>query len=742
MIHLPQLIYDLGIILVTAAAVTIIFKKLKQPAVLGYLIAGILVGPDVGFMPTVKDVESVKVWAEIGVIFLLFGLGLEFSFKKLAKVGRTASITAIFEVLFMVSVGFVVGRLMDWHNMDSLFLGGMLAISSTTIIVRAIDELGMKSRKFTSIVFGVLIVEDIVAILLLVLLSTVAISQNLSGVELLNSTARLSFFLILWFAMGIYLLPTFINKVRDLLSDETAVVVSLGLCLMMVIIASKVGFSPALGAFVMGSLLSETREGERIEKLIHPVRDLFAAVFFVSVGMIIDLSYVVTHKFEIAVIVFVTIFGKFISSFLGALISGQSVKHSVQTGMSLAQIGEFSFIIATLGTSLGVTSSFLYPIAVAVSAVTTFTTPYMIRSADPFYNRIAQKIPKKFNELHERYRAAVHRESSQSGTAGLIWNALGWRLILNTIVVLAIFIFSEKYLLPMVNGSIGVGLIGSTIVTLGALVAASPFLWAITFGIPQMAPEDMQRLEKLIFGLRLARAFFALNIVAFFINAFLSIDSWVGMSVFVVFAVLLAIGTFTNKLYSKIERRFLDNLTGRENVSKEVKLPQKSLLMPWDVVLVEYSIEPNSRFVGKSLMESKLKENYGVTVTMVQRGEIDYLAPDREWVLMPYDKIFVIGSEEQLEKLRIDLAQKVDPKNFSNSHDKFGLKSIELKPESEFVGKVIRDSGIRNRIDGMIVGIERNGQRILSPDSGMSLMVEDILWVVGDIEKIRELKKI
>jgi CPA2 family monovalent cation:H+ antiporter-2 len=741
MIHLPQLINDLGIILVTAAAVTIIFKKLKQPAVLGYLIAGILVGPDVGFMPTVKDVESVKVWAEIGVIFLLFGLGLEFSFKKLAKVGRTASITAIFEVLFMISIGFVVGRLLNWHSMDSLFLGGMLAISSTTIIVRAVDELGMKTRKFTSIVFGVLIVEDIVAILLLVLLSTVAISQNLSGIELLNSTARLSFFLILCFAMGIYLLPTFVNKIRELLSDETAVVVSLGLCLMMVIIASKVGFSPALGAFVMGSLLSETREGERIEKLIHPVRDLFAAVFFVSVGMIIDLSYVASYKFEIALIVLVTIVGKFISTFLGALISGESIKHSVQTGMSLAQIGEFSFIIATLGTSLGVTSSFLYPIAVAVSAVTTFTTPYMIRSADPFYNFISKKIPNKFILLLERYRAAVHRESSQSGTAGLIWNALGWRLILNTIVVLAIFIFSENYILPLVIQSIGAGLLSSLIVTLGALIAASPFLWAITFGIPQMTPEELQRLEKLVFGLRLARALFALNIVAFFINAFLSINSWVGLSVFIVFALLLAVGTFTHKLYSKIERRFIENLSGSEKNLQEVKLAQKSMLMPWDVVLVEYSIDPDSRFVGKTLMDSKLKEIYGVTVTLVQRGEHDYLAPDREWVLMPFDKISVIGSEEQLEKLRLDLSQKIDPNNFTNNHDKFGLKSIELKSDSDLVGKIIRESGIRNRINGMIVGIERNGQRILSPDSGMVLLSEDILWVVGDIEKIRELKK-
>lgn len=740
MIHLPQLIQDLGIILVTAAAVTIIFKKLKQPAVLGYLIAGLLLGPHVAFMPTVKDVSSVKVWAEIGVIILLFGLGLEFSFKKLAKVGKTASITALFEIVFMMSVGFIVGKLMDWHTMDSLFLGGMLAISSTTIIVRAIDELGMKSRKFTSLVFGVLIVEDIVAILLLVLLSTVAISQTLSGVELLTSTARLGFFLLLWFVMGIYLLPTFINKIRNLLSDETVLVVALGLCLLMVIIASQVGFSPALGAFIMGSLLCETREGERIEKLIHPVRDLFAAIFFVSVGMLIEPKYIFEYKYQILLITVVTIAGKFISSFIGALISGQSMRHSVQVGMSLAQIGEFSFIIATLGMSLNVTSSYLYPIAVAVSAITTFTTPYMIKSADGLSEFFEQKTPDKFKILLQRYQVAVQKESGSSGMTSLLWHAFGWRLVLNTIVVVALFLFSQRYLMGWVNATLGLGYLGSLVVTIGTLVVASPFIWAITFGIPELKADEVARLEKLMFGIRLARAFFALNLVAFFINVFLSINSWVGMAVFLIFAVILAVGTVTNKLYSKIEKRFIENLTANETAQKAKKNEKRPLLIPWDVVLVEFEVEPNSRFVGKTLIEAKLKEKYGITVTLVQRGDVDHVAPDRDWVIMPFDKMYVIGSEVEIEAMRKALAEKIKYNPDENSHEKFGLKSLLLYSDSEFVGKVIRDSGIRTKISGMIVGIERNGQRILSPDSSMTLEADDLLWVVGDIQKIKELK--
>ena len=461
MIHLPQLIQDLGVILVTAAVVTVLFKKLKQPVVLGYLIAGFLLSPHVTFLPTVKDTTAVTIWAEIGVIILLFGLGLEFSFKKLARVGKSASVTAVVEVIFMLLVGYVAGQFLGWNSMDSLFLGGILSISSTTIIVRAFDELGLKSRRFVSLVFGVLVVEDIVAILLLVLLSTVAVSRTLSGTELMVSGAKLGFFLILWFVMGIYLLPPLISRIRHLLSDETVLVVALGLCLLMVIIATQVGFSPALGAFIMGSLLAETKEGHRIEKLIHPVRDLFAAVFFVSVGMLIDPTMIVQYRYEILFISAITITGKLLSSAFGALISGSSLRHSLQVGMSLAQIGEFSFIIATLGLTLKVTSPFLYPIAVAVSALTTFTTPYLIKSADPLCDWVQKKLPQNLHQLLERYQSAVQSEGSTAGIPGLLWQAFGWRLLLNAIVVTAVFLAAEKFGIKTAESIFGAGFLTS-----------------------------------------------------------------------------------------------------------------------------------------------------------------------------------------------------------------------------------------------------------------------------------------
>lgn len=739
---MPQLIQDLGTILITAAVVTVIFKKLKQPVVLGYLIAGFLLGPSVSFMPTIKDTTAVQIWGEIGVIILLFALGLEFSFKKLAKVGRSASITAIFEIIFMLLIGYGAGRLMNWNLMDSLFLGGILSISSTTIIFRTFEELGLKSRRFVSLVFGVLIIEDIVAILLLVLLSTVAISKTLSGADLLISGVRLAFFLTLWFIVGIYLLPPFMNHIRHLLNDETVLVVALGLCLLMVTIATRVGFSPALGAFVMGSLLSETKEGERIEKLIRPVRDLFAAVFFVSVGLLINPDKLVEYRYEVLFIALITIIGKFIGSVVGSLISGSSIRHSVQVGMSLSQIGEFSFIIATLGLTLNVTSSFLYPIAVAVSAVTTFATPYLIKSADPLCKWFECKITEGELNFFERYQVAVQSEKNQSGIVRLLWRALGWRIVLNTIVVAAVFLFVEKFILNLVINFFGQGLASSLLLTIGSLLVVTPFLWAISFGgsTLNLSKADQLRIDRLKLGIQLIRGFFVLNLVTFFINEFLPSSFATGIVILLILVVLLVTSRFSNKVYTNIETRFIESYEGKYKVkqSEEAKLP---LLAPWDVGMVEFVVHPNAKLVGFSLLNAKLKENFGVTVALIQRGHMKQVAPDRNWVIMPFDKLFIIGSDEQLEKIKVFLDEKDESHSSQIRTEFFGLRSIRLTKKSKLIGKIIRDSGIREAISGMIVGIERHGRRILSPDSGMQLQDEDLLWVVGDIDKIKKISE-
>lgn len=739
--HLPQLITDLGFILITAAAVTLLFRYLKQPVVLGYLVAGFLVGPHVPLVPTITDTESVKVWAEMGVIFLLFGLGLEFSFKKLAHVGKSAAITALVEVLFMLGLGFLCGQVFGWSKMDSLFLGGILAISSTTIIVRAFDELGLKGKKFVSLVFGVLIVEDLFAILLLVLLSTIAVTQSLAGTELLFSSMNLVFFLVLWFVIGIFVLPAFLKKARALLADETMLIVSIGLCLTMVMLTTAVGFSPALGAFVMGSILAETREGRRIELLIVPVRDLFAAVFFVSIGMLIDPKIQQEHFAVIVLLTLITIAGKLISTGLGAVLSGQKLQHAVQSGMSLAQIGEFSFIIATLGLTLNVTSDFLYPVAVAVSAVTTFTTPYMIKYADPFYSWLEKRTPNLVLTGLEKYRAAVS-SGNRENALSLLWKAYGLKIALNSVIVIAIALAVQKGLLPHLVAQFGDHSAVHFAAGLVAILFSTPFLWPIIFATPaKMSSEasaDLEKLKDLQLGVVIVRFFITVALVEFVISRFSPVLAASGIVLFVAASVIAVFGRYTRPLYLAFERTFLLHLNDREEAEKPIRA--KPQLAPWDATLAEFTLSADSNLVLKTLAQSGVKERFGVTVAMIERGNRSILTPGREDLLLPADRLFLIGTEEQLERIR-PIVEVASSKIDGAEADSFGLESMVLKEDSPFVGKSIRTCGLREAIHGLIVGIERSGQRILSPDSGTVLLPGDLIWVVGDRKLIKSMTK-
>jgi CPA2 family monovalent cation:H+ antiporter-2 len=480
MIHLPPLIADLALILIAAAITTLIFKKLKQPLVLGYIVAGLLVGPHVSLVPSVSDEANIKVWSEIGVIFLLFSLGLEFSFKKLIKVGGSSSIAAMVEVVFMSFTGYFAGQMMGWSTMDSIFLGGILCISSTTIIFRAFEELGMKGHKFAGLVLGILVVEDLVAIVLLVLLSTVAVSRQFAGGEMLGSVLKLVFFLIAWFVTGIFFIPTLLRRTRKLMNEETLLITAVGLCLLMVVLATQAGFSPALGAFIMGSILAETTQAEKIEHLVKPVKELFGAVFFISVGMLIDPAMLVKYAGPVLIITVVTMLGQSISIFFGALLSGQPLKTSVQAGMSLANIGEFSFIIAQLGLSLKVTSDFLYPIAVAVSAITTFTTPYMIKLSAPAYEKLAAALPHRWKTSLNRYSAAAETISVVSDWKQLL-RSYFLNMVIYFVIMLAIILLSYYYLLPLINIQVNGYNYGRIVSAVLTLVLLMPFLWALAF---------------------------------------------------------------------------------------------------------------------------------------------------------------------------------------------------------------------------------------------------------------------
>lgn len=740
MIHLPDLIQDLGLILMAAAVVTILFKKLKQPVVLGYLIAGFLVGPNFAFLPTVKDHASILIWAEIGVIFMLFGLGLEFSFKKLKKVGKSASITASFEILCMLGCGYLTGQLLGWSKMDSLFLGGILSISSTTIIVRAFDELNLKGRSFVSLVFGVLIVEDLIAILLLVLLSSVAVTQSLSGSELLFSALRLGFFLIIWFLLGIYLLPVLLRNFREHLSDETMLIVSLGLCLMMVVIATQVGFSPALGAFVMGSILAETPKGQRIEQLLLPVKNLFSAIFFVSVGMLINTRLLLSHFDIILLITFVTILGKFVSSLIGALLSGRSLKSSVQAGMSLAQIGEFSFIIATLGVTLKVTSDFLYPIAVAVCALTTFTTPYLIKFSDPFYSWLEQRIPVTIKNALTRYEA-VMATTTEANLLTLLWQQYGVKLVLNSVVVVGITLAMSRFVMPFLKLEFpGIPYI-EILTSIVTLAFSAPFLWAIFAGqsmrksVYEVEMED--QINRMQIGIIILRFMVGCILTDFVVSQFVSVMALPGLIIISVSTFGIAFfSRFSGPIYQKIESRFIANINQKNGFDKH---RQERDLAPWDANLAEFTMTSFSPLVLKSLQQSGIKEEFGVTLAMIERGGRRILAPTRDEKLLPGDKLFLIGADEPLAKARA-LIEKNPEEDIAPLSEAFGLTSLKLLPTDTFVNRSIRDCGLRESVNGLIVGLERDGRRYLSPDSSMELLARDLIWIVGDRELIKALR--
>lgn len=735
-LHIPDLISDLGLILVTAAIAVLIFRLLKQPLVLGYLVAGFLAGSEFDFFPTVKDMNSVKVWAEIGVIFLLFSLGLEFSFKKLMKVGGTASITALTQIISMVALGYFVGQLMDWGKMNSLFLGVILSISSTTIILKTFDELGVKTQKFAGNVIGALIVQDILAILMMVLLSTVAVSQQFSGTELLQSVLKLVFFLTIWFVAGIFFIPTFLKKAKHLLTDEMLLIVSLALCLLMVLFAANVGFSPALGAFIMGSIIAETTQAEHIEHLVKPVKDLFGAVFFVSVGMLIDPEMLIKYGFPVAILTLVVILGQSLSSTIGALLSGQPLKQSIQTGMSLSQIGEFSFIIATLGMTLNVTSDFLYPIVVAVSAITTFTTPFMVKFSTPFSLYLEKKLPRRWVKKIERYSANTEAIKSVS-TWQIVLRAYLTQVIIHSIIIVAIILLSSKYILPLVEDS----RFGNAIAALITVVILSPFLWALS--LRRVAVEQVQELMQVrkyqgpIIVLVFFRIALSLFYMGFVLNEFFSpaiaiIALVIGIIAYILFPKRL------HAFYNKIESHFLRNFNDRE-LTKEANKRQ-NVLSPWDGHMADFVIAKESNLAGKTLEELKFREQFGINVAAIKRGEIIINIPIRSERLFPGDEISVIGTDNEVKlfKIYLDKHEIDEPEAFIK--EDIILQQLELK-NRVCIGKSIRESQIREKTHGIIVGIERNGKRILNPESHWILESDDILWIAGDRKKINEFLK-
>ncbi|MCE7040807.1 cation:proton antiporter [Dyadobacter sp. CY312] len=739
MTHVPQLIVDLSLILTMAGIITLIFKKLKQPIVLGYILAGLLVGPNFHLFPTITDIKTIEIWAEIGVIFLLFNLGLEFSFKKLMKVGNTAAITGLFEVSLMLVTGFTTGQLLGWSKIDSLFLGGIIAISSTTIIFRAFDELGLKTQQFTRVVLGILVIEDLTAVLLMVLLSTLSISQQFAGMELFESILKLFFFLIIWFLGGIFIFPTLLRRYRKLMNDESVLITSVALCFGMVFLVTKAGFSAALGAFIMGSILAETTHAEKIEHLLKPLKDLFGAVFFISVGMLINPSLLLEYAIPTAILVLVVILGKTTFVTIGAVISGQPLKNSLQSGMSLSQIGEFSFIIANLGLSLHVTSNFLYPIAVGVSVITTFTTPYMMKLSDPLYNWLDRVLPIKLRSYLNRY----------SSTTGNITRTTQWQqilksyaqtVILNSVVVIGIILLSSKQLADILHARIPENYVTNSVLFFITFLLIAPFLWALIFKRSNRKAYSSIWLSRKysrgpLLVLELSRVLVALLLMVFLLSQFYSTPEALAIAGGIM---ILAFAIFYQRLqlfYQKIEERFLQNLNARQ---LEGSGKSRKLLLPWEAHFAFLEVSADSNLIGKTLQELKIRENFGINVVLIERGSKTIQLPKPSEVLYPCDRIEVIGTDAQLDAFRGHVEISVNGDTYIAPPETIVLERIQIKNEYNIRGKSIRESKIRENTHGMIVGLERNGERILNPDSFMIIENDDVLWIAGEKELIKE----
>ncbi len=743
---LPALFSDLALILVTAGITTVIFKWLKQPVVLGYIIAGFLIGPNFEWFPVINDHTSVETWSEIGMVFMLFGIGLEFSFKKLKKVGGTVGITALTELVTMCVVGFLLGKLLGWSQMDCIFLGAMLSISSTTIIAKAFDDMKLHREKFSGNVIGELVVEDLEAVLLMVILSTLAVSKTFDGMQLVTSMLKLGFFLLIWFIGGIFIVPTVLRWARKFMSEETLTVFSVGLCFLMVVLANLAGFSSALGAFIMGSILAETLEAEMIHKVTTPIKNLFGAVFFVSVGMMVDPQILVNYWWQILVVTLVLLLFKPLSNVVGRLIAGLGLKQAFQGGFCFCQIGEFSFIIATLGLSYGVIDDFLYPIIVSVSIITTFLTPYAIKAAVPTYHWVSGHMSEQWlNHFENTDRGIKVKSGEKVSMASFVGRQFKHIVIYIAIVIAVLFIC---FWIGAVVMEYVPGLWSNAISAAITLVLVSPFLWAIGFR-HTLVKTTHKLMEHSKFNKTLILSIFIIRFIIvwvvatavlrhFFNGAFwfhLGVGSpyyrWINVAMALGYTLLLRVLSPAMNFYKRIEDSFLDNLNKRQS-SQVFAIPE---ILQENCHLQKMTLSPDSPYSGQVIKETDFRDNYNVSVVSVERGKQLYELPKSDFQLFPFDKITFVGHEDHLRLLlpRVELFDEQLIQEHEESE--VDLYKVQVRPESPYVGVALMDSGLAENFETMIIAIERDGQFILNPSARITFQPADLVWFVAQKEK-------
>ena len=748
MAELPTMVRDLALILIVAGLVTLVFKRLKQPLVLGYIVAGFLVSTHMPYTMSVVDAENVQVWADIGVMFLLFSLGLDFSFKKIIKLGPGPAITTVTVIFSMMTLGVCVGYAFGWQRMDCIFLGGMLAMSSTTIIYKAFSDMGLHQQKFAGVVMGVLIMEDILAIVMMVMLTAVAQGKGADGSQMLFSVFKIVFFLVLWFVVGIFFLPWLLRRVRSLMNSETLLIVALGLCCLMAVVSTQVGFSSAFGAFVMGSILAETIEAKKIIRLVEPVKDLFGAIFFVSVGMLVDPEVLVRYALPIVALILTIIVGQAVFGSFAYLLGGQSLRSAMRCGFSMAQIGEFSFIIASLGLGLGVISAYLYPVVVAVSVITTFLTPYMIKFATPAYSWLERHIPKRWivrlNRLSVSYSTT---DTDEHHWRRLIREMAVYTVVYSILTAATIFLMLSLLLpflmklMPAMWARLLCGLI--------TLLFISPFLRAIMMKknhseeFRALWVENRHNRLPLLFtiGLRVA---IAVAFIFYLTNYLTDFSSAILLSLGIALVALIILSRTIKHRSIKLERMFVLNLRSRDIEAQVLGLRRplyEGRLLDRDVHIADFEVPIDSLWAGRTLAQLNVGALYGVQVSSILRAGRRINIPAGDSIIHPLDKLQVIGTDEQLSVFAKALEMECFEQDAELEKREMRLLSIVVGNSSPLAGTTLAESGIRDKYNCMVVGLEEGKENLSHVAPDYQFKNGDIIWVVGEEEDLRRLQK-
>ena len=745
MSELPSLVKDLALILVVAGIVTLVFKRLKQPLVLGYIVAGFLVSPHMPYLMSVVDKADIQTWADIGVIFLLFSLGLDFSVKKILRTGAAPVIAACTIIFCMMALGVIVGYGFGWKEMDCIFLGGMLAMSSTTIIYKAFSDMGLTQKGFASTVMSVLILEDILAIVMMVMLSTLASGASPDGVQVVGSILKIGFFLVLWFVVGLFVIPLFLRSVRKILNNETLLVVALGLCCLMAVVSTQVGFSAAFGAFVMGSILAETVEADKIIRLVDPVKNLFGAVFFVSVGMLVNPKILAGYAVPILLLVLAILAGQAVFGTLGYLLGGQTLKNAMRCGFSMAQVGEFAFIIASLGLSLHVISDFLYPVVVAVSVITTFLTPYMIRAAEPCYDIVIRFLPKRW----VRRLTHIQTGASPGNTAAdSLWKVLARKMLINTLVYgilsSAVIAIMFSTVLPVCRlfsvEWTGSHWAGNAVCGFLTVAFVSPFLRSIV-----MKQNHSEAFKALWTGRRinrlpliatiLARVVIAVSFIFYICNYLTRFQNALMIAIAVGILVLMILSRRLKKRSITLERLFIQNLRSRD-INAQLQGKKKPLfadhLIDRDIHIANLELPDDSLWAGRTLRSLQLRNRFGVHVSSILRGSHRMNIPNGNTILFPGDKLQAIGDDEQLTLFSHAMKAELQPEDTDIEKHEMKLRCFTVSKTSPFIGKTLRDSGIRDKYNCMVVGVDEGQKNLTLITPSRCLQAGDVLWVVGE----------